>query len=568
MLAAAVAAKHYWGGNMIETKKQSLERQRRSLKRERSSWDKLYRDLGDYILPGRLRFLQDNVNRGDVRNNKSHNNTAFMSARTLKSGMHSGITSPARPWFRLTTPDPALSDYGPVKEWLYQVTQRMQTVFHRSNLYNALPTIFGDCGTFGIAAAAIYEDPKDLMRAYTFPVGQYYVATSARGDVDTLVRELKMTVRQLVQQFGEDNLSRSVKGLIDSNNLEQWIDVVHVIRPNDDHDPESPLAKHKPIESTWYEKAGDEGLFLRSSGFDESPIMVPRWEVMGEDVYGSGPGQVSIGDVKSLQFMEKRKAQAIDKMVNPPMIGDSSLRTRKTSLLPGDVTYVDSSLGVQGFRPAFEINFDINSVSQEIQKTEQRINSAFFADLFLMLTMSDRRQITATEVAERHEEKLLMLGPVLERLNDELLNPIIDRTFNIMLRAGAIPPPPQEIQGMDLRVEHISIMAQAQKMVATASIDRFTGYVGQLAQFDPTVLDKFNMDQTVDEYSDMMGVPATIVRGDNEVQEIRQQRAQAQQQAQQQEAMQQQAQTAKALSETDTEGENALSDIIKGTRGI
>ena len=551
----------------METKKQSLERLRNTLKKERSSWDKLYRDLGDYILPGRLRFLTDNTNRGDVRNNRSHNNAAFMSARVLKSGMHSGITSPARPWFRLTTPDPDLADYGPVKEWLYQVTNRMQTVFHRSNLYNALPTIYGDCGTFGIAAAAIYEDANDMLRAYTFPVGQYYVASSARGDVDTLVRELKMTVRQLVQQFGEDNLSRAAKSLLKSNNLEQWIDVVHVIRPNDDFDPQSPLSKHKPIESTWYEKAGDEDKFLRQSGFDESPIVVPRWEVMGEDVYGNGPGQVAIGDVKALQFMEKRKAQAIDKMVNPPMIGDSSLRTKKTSLLPGDVTYVDSSMGAQGFRPAFEINFDIGSVSQEIANTENRINSAFFADLFLMLAMSDRRQMTATEVAERNEEKLLMLGPVLERLNDELLNPIIDRAFSIMLRNGAIPPPPDEIQGTDLRVEHISIMAQAQKMVATASIDRFTGYVGQLAQFDPSVLDKFNMDQTVDEYADMMGVPATIVRGDDEVQGIRQQRAGAQERAQQQEAMQQQAQAAKTLSETDTQGENALSEIIRGTTG-
>ena len=552
----------------METDKQKLERIHAALKKERTSWDQMFRDIGDHVMPHRLRFLQDETNRGDLRNNKSYNNTPFLAARTLKSGMHSGITSPARPWFRLTTPDPELAEFGPVKEWLYDVTRRMETVFHRSNIYNALPTIYGDCGTFGTAAAALYEDPRDLMRAYTFPVGQYYLATSSRGDVDTMVREMKMTVRQLAQQFGEENLSTSTKSMLNSGEYDKWIDVIHIIKPNDNYDPESPLPKHKRIMSVTYEEKSNENKFLRESGFDESPLLAPRWEVLGENVYGNGPGQYSLGDSKQLQLMEKRKLEAIDKMVNPPMIGDSSLRGRQASLVPGGITYVDNTAGVNGFRPAFEINFRVDQVAAEIQTVENRINSAFFADLFLMLAMSDRRQMTATEVAERHEEKLLMLGPVLERLNDELLNPIIDRTFGIMERAGVLPPPPQELQGVDLRVEHISIMAQAQKMVATAGIDRFTGYVGQLAQFDPSVMDKFNMDNAVDEYHSSMGVPANIIRSQNEVDEIRQQRAQMAAQRRQEEQLMEQAKAAKTLSETNTEGDNALNEIIDGTRGL
>lgn len=543
-----------------------LSRLHHSLKAERTSWDNLYRDLGEYILPGRMRFFRDNTNRGDVRNNRSSNNRALQAARTLKAGMHSGITSPSRPWFRLTTPDPELAEFGPVKEWLYTVTKRMQTIFHRSNIYNALPNIYGDCATFGTAAAMIYEDSRDLVRAYTYPVGQYYIASNNRGVVDTLVRELSMTARQLEQEFGYNALSGGTKNLIDTNNKEKWIDVIHVVKPNPDYDPESPLPKHKRVLSCYYERACEESKMLRVSGFDESPLLCPRWDLTGDDVYGHGCGIIALGDTKALQLMEKRKAQAIDKIVNPPMIADSSLKRQRVSMLPGAVNYADLNNNIAGMKSVYDINFPVQYVSQEIQNVEQRINSAFFADLFLMLAMTNKN-MTATEVAERHEEKLLMLGPVLERLNDELLDPMIDRVFNVMMRNNVLPPPPDDLQGVDLRVEHISIMAQAQKMVATAAVDRFSGFVGQLAGADPSVLDKWDLDQTVDEYADMMGIPANIVRSDEEVQQIRQRRAQqaAAQQAAEQQAMQ--AKAAKELSQADTSGDNALTDIIQGMTG-
>lgn len=537
-----------------------------ALKTERSSWDKMYRDISEYIMPARSRFTMSEANRGDVRINRSPNNTAMMALRILKSGMHSGITSPARPWFKLTTPDPTLAEFAPVREWLHVVTQRILTVMAKSNIYNALPIIYGDCGGFGTAACVLYEDEEDVIRAQTFPVGQYSVAANRRGVIDTLTREFRMTVGQLVNEFGKENVSTAVRSMYDTNKRNQWIDVAHVIRPNDDYIPDSPLPKHMPIESIYFETGSGEQKFLRKSGFMESPLLCPRWDVVGEDVYGYGCGIIALGDTKALQLMEKRKAQAIDKMVNPPLKIPSSMRGNAVSTLPGGINYVDDMDG-KGIGPLYEMNFDIGAVSNEIAITEQRINRAFFADLFLMLSMT-RKDMTATEVAERHEEKLLMLGPVLERLNDELLDPLIDRYFGVMNRLGMLPPPPPELEGVDLKVEHISIMAQAQKMVATAGIDRAVGFIGQVAQFRPDVLDKLDVDQTVDEYLDMLGVPPTIINSDDEVAAMRQERAAMQQQQMQMEQQAQAAQAAATLSKADTSGDNALSELVSGATGL
>ena len=179
----------------------------------------------------------------------------------------------------------------------------------------------------------------------------------------------------------------------------------------------------------------------------------------------------------------------------------------------------------------------------DIQQVEARINKAFYADLFLMMANSDRRQITAREIDARQEEKLLALGPVLENLHSRLLNPLIDRTFNIMARAEILPPIPDELQGSPLRVEYISVMPMAQKSIGTGALERSTMFVQTLAQADPSVIDKIDLDQAIDEYSTMIGIDPRIIR-DDEV--VAQNRAQRQQMIQ----MQQAAEMAKTASET------------------
>jgi hypothetical protein len=541
-----------------------------ALKQERSSWIEHWRDLNDYILPRRGRFMASERNKGTKANRNIINSTATRAVRILASGMMAGITSPARPWFRLTTPDPDLAEFHTVKQWLHDAEDRVREAFAKSNIYNALPLQYVDLSCFGTAPAIIDEDEEDVLRAYVIPVASYCLANSSRLRVDTMVREPQMTVAQVVERFGLENCSQTVKNLYSRGSYDEWIEVVHVIEPNREQEEGREDYRGMPFRSCWFEAAANnpEKNFLQEGGYREFPVVAPRWNITGEDVYGHGPGMDALGDVRALQMLERRKAQLVDKLVNPPMKGPSSLRRDRVSLLPGDYTPVDTVTGGQTFQPAMEVNpAGVTVVSQSIAEHEERINGAFYADLWLMMARSDSSNITAREIEERHEEKMLQLGPVLERLQDELLDPLIDRAFAILQRRGELPPAPPELSGMDLRVEYISILAQAQKLLGISTVERLTGFIGSLAQTRPDALDKLDVDKTIDEYAAMLGTKPDLVLTEEQVAEIRAARAQKQQAAAQGEAMAAAASGAKDLAAANMNEDNALTRLVENLGG-
>lgn len=551
-----------------ETLKEQLTKQLAQLEQERTTFEPHWRELSDFIIPRGSRFLTSEANRGDRRNTKIVDPTATMANRTLSSGMMSGITSPARPWFKLATPDPEMMDYGPVKLWLETVQNRMNDMFNKSNLYQSLPLIYSSLGTFATGAMAVLEDDDDVIRTMPFPVGSYYIANSPRLSVDTCFRKFSMTVRQLVREFGLNSVSSSTKSAFENGTYEKWVDVVHAVYPNMNRETGKMNAKNKAFRSVYFEVGGDNDKVLRESGYDEFPIMAPRWEVNGEDVYGSScPGMIALGQVKALQLEQRRKAQQIDKQTNPPMIGPTSLKTQRVSLLPGDITYVDQVTGAEGLRPAYQVNPNLGDLLGDIQDTRQLINSAYFVDLFMMLQNVNTRSMPVEAVIEMKEEKLLMLGPVLERLNDEFLDPLIDRAFSMMARKNMLPPPPDVMQGMPLRIEYISVMAQAQKAIGLSSLERFVGFVGNLASAKPEALDKLDVDQAIDNYAVMSGVSPTVVVPQEQAQQTRNDRAQQQQQAMALQTGMAAVQGAKTLSEAKTADPNLLTALAGAAGG-
>ncbi|EOC0590165.1 portal protein [Cronobacter turicensis] len=551
-----------------ETLKEQLTKQLAQLEQERETFEPHWRELSDFIIPRGSRFLTSEANRGDRRNNKIVDPTATMANRTLSSGMMSGITSPARPWFKLATPDPEMMDSGPVKLWLETVQNRMNDMFNKSNLYQSLPLVYSSLGTFATGAMAVLEDDEDVIRTMPFPVGSYYIANSPRLSVDTCFRKFSMTVRQLVREFGLNSVSSSTKSSFENGNYEKWVDVVHTVYPNMNRETGKMNAKNKAFRSVYFEVGGDNDKVLRESGYDEFPIMAPRWEVNGEDVYGSScPGMIALGQVKALQLEQRRKAQQIDKQTNPPMIGPTSLKTQRVSLLPGDITYVDQVTGAEGLRPAYQVNPNLGDLLGDIQDTRQLINSAYFVDLFMMLQNVNTRSMPVEAVIEMKEEKLLMLGPVLERLNDEFLDPLIDRAFSMMARKNMLPEPPEEMQGMPLRIEYISVMAQAQKAIGLSSLERFVGFVGNLASAKPEALDKLDVDQAIDNYAVMSGVSPTVVVPQEQAQQTRNDRAQQQQQAMALQTGMAAVQGAKTLSEAKTADPNLLTALASAVGG-
>lgn len=556
----------------------SYNKRLEALKSERSSFFPLWRELSDYHLAHRGRFLTSDRNKGHKRNTKQFNNTSRLSSRTLASGMMAGITSPARPWFRLSSGDPELNEVASVKEWLHQVQNTMYRVFAASNTYNSLHTIYSEMGVFGIGCLGVFQDFENVIWCKPYTVGSYVIGTDGQNDIDTFYREYEISVAQCVKEFGKDNCSAAVQRQWDTGNTESWVKIIQVVEPNDDRDHASPLSTDMAFRSVYYEAnrsvegnasnsgvsdSGRQDKFLRRSGFNDFPILAPRWDVTGEDIYATDcPGMTALGDTKALQLGEKRKYQALDKLVNPPLQGPSGLKNKidKGGLSPGDIVWHDTNGA--GLKNIYDFKPDLNAMMVINQEAEERIKRAFYEDLFLMLANTDRRQITAREVAEKHEEKLLMLGPVLERLHTELLDPLIDRTFNILQEAGVFPPPPQELQDRELTVEYVSVLAQAQRLVATGSLERLTGFAGNLSGVWAEARHKIDVTQAVDDYADALGVNPKVVRSDDEVA----QREEAERQALAQQAAQAQGQqladTAKTMSETSTEEGNALSTIM------
>lgn len=562
----------------VQTRRHKLELLRSQCEAERSTFIEHWKEIGDNLAPRRPRFYTSDVNKGDRRNNKITHTSPILSFRSLKAGMMGGITSPARPWFQLTIPDFDQRDSGPVKDWLDDTTRRMNAVFSRSNVYNVLLNIYGDLGYFGTAAMLVEEDFDYILRCYAVPIGSYSIGISDKLKVEIFFREFTMTVHQIVQKFGTDrdgkihwdNISSTVRNHFENNNLNHNITIIHAVTPNELFDEAKFESKFKKFRSTYYERgtettgmATGDDIYLSDKGYDYFPVLVPRWETTGEDAWGTNcPGMEALGDVKQLYLQQRRLASAIELMVKPPMKGPTSLKTTKASIIPGSITYTDERSGNQGFTPVFQIEPRVQELWQLQQQISDRISKACYEDLFLMMSESDRRDITAREIDERHEEKLLALGPVLEQLNQDLLDPLIEIAFNFMIQQGLIDPPPQQIRGANVRVEYISIMAQAQKLAGLSNIDRFSQYFTQVLSVDPSAAAHVDTGNLLDWYADICSMRAGVIRSSEAVQAIKDAQAQAQAQQQKAQMLLAATQGAKNLGQADLSGDNALSRLV------
>lgn len=506
-------------------------KRRAAMRAKRSSYDEHWRDLGEHILPRRTRFNDEDANKGDKRNDKIYNGTATQALNILAAGMMAGLSSPSRPWFKLVLTDKDAASRQDVQAWLVDVRDRMLEVMAASNVYSGLHNVYRDIGCFGTSAMIVEEDADGaVINVSVAPIGSYCLATNFRNEVDTIYRDTTLTVEQLVSRFGKDAVSAEVLDQFENGNLDQTIRVVHVIEPNDArHTSRSGAAKR--WRSVWYERdSKEEKLLDDRGGFNEFPVMAPRWSVNGENVYGDSPAMDALGDIRGLQKMEYRGAQALNKIVNPPMKGSASLKTQRMSLLSGDITYLDDTSNGM-FEPAHVVDSRVVMLEKEILRKEQKINGAFLANIFLaMFSNVFGRDRTAREVEEIHQEKMLQLGPTLERVHNELLSRLIARLYEVMTRFGMIPPAPSAIQGLRWDVKFISALAEAQKLVGTVSIERLLQVALQIAPDNPEIWDVIDLDRTMVKYADLLGNDPELLRSAEEVKARRDQRA-AQQEA-------------------------------------
>ncbi len=533
-----------------------------SMKLERESYYAHWKKITDTLLPRSGRYFLEDRNDGERRNTDIYDSTATRALNILAAGMMAGMSSPARKWFNLGLADRDLMQYQPVKEWLSQAAEVLREVFSRSNVYRVLHGLYEEMGAFGTGCAYVFRDNKDLIRLYPQTIGEFYLGQSNRYEIDTIYREFQMQISPLVQEFGYDKVSKTAQMHYDKNQMDEWVTVLHAIQPRKERDLNKSDNINMPWESIFIEPGQDNNQTLRESGFTQFPALTPRWIVRGGDVYGSDcPGMTALGDILQLQDDQLKKAKGIDYQADPPLQVPTALRGSE-DVLPGGISYYDPAAPTGGIRSSFEVNLNLQHLLEDIMDVRGRINSAFFVDMFQMISSQQRMQPeTAREVQEKHEEKLLILGPVLERNQNELLDPLIDNAFMIALQEGQFPPPPEELQGQDINIEYISMLAQAQKAVGIGSLDRIVGTVGQMAAVKPEALDKLNTDEIIDEYSNMLGIAPNLIVANEDVAMIRQDRAAAQAQAEQMAMIPEAAKTAKTLSETPVGEGNALENV-------
>lgn len=554
----------------IEGKTTPYRKKYKVLKDDSSEYRTHWREIVEYLCPRRGRYLTSDdelPNDGKKKHGKIINGASNEALRILAAGMHSDMTSPSRPWLSLNLDDESLMEIASVREWLHDARNILLAIFAKSNFYNAMHSCYKELGAFGINAIIIEEDFNTVVRFVPLTIGEFRITLDSRLRPNGIYRTLPMTARQMVEEFGKDKVSQRVKECVERGNTEVIFFVTHVIEKNSAYDPnKKDNVKGKLFKSLYYENACDnEDAFLRESGFSEQPFVAPRWEVVAGDIYGECPAMDALADIKMLQTMEEKKLKALNKMVDPPMNAPSSMKDKGgVTIVAGGVNYSENTSGNNAVTPTYLVRPDLQDMAYETDRVEKRIKRFFYSDLFLAL-IGETKTMTATEVAKRLEEKLLMLGPVVERIQQELLEPIVDRVFAIASRLEIIPLAPQELLGKNVKVNYISRLAQAQKVVGISPINEIANFVAGLAQIVPSVVDKFDADECVDQFLDAVGAPPKVIRTDDEVAKMREVQAAQQAQAAQMQSNMAMSQMVKNMSAAKMGEGNALDKYMEST---
>lgn len=528
-----------------------------------SRWQAGHKDIQRFLQPNRGFFEGQIPNYGKTLDQKTQlDGLPQRAVGVLASGMQKGMSDPSRPWIKIVLEDHLVKLSEAAIDWLDLATKKILQIFSKSNVYGVLYSQYEEIASFGTACAFVLEDFDTVVRCEDFTIGEYYLGIDSKGKPDTFGRFYWMQIGDLVQEFGLENVTPAVQARYKNGYVGEWIRVCHLVEPNSTRMADRSDFPNMPWRSVQWEYGSPTEMALRIGGYNEFPVVAPRWQQRTTtSIYGFGPGHKSLGDVKMLMKLQRDYLLALDKVIDPPVQQDASVQG-ESNTLPGGVTRMSASNQNAGVRPAYQIQPDLKSVSEKIAITQEAIRDTFFYNLFLMLDQTDGR-MTATEVAERMQEKNVQLGNVLEHLHNELHIPLVSRTFNIALRTGAIPPPPPELQGQLLKIEFISLLDQAQKMIGTSAVQQVIAFVGQLTAVDPGAVDNVDFDETIRIYAEMMGIPPGIIRSADVMNAVRQQKAKQQAQQQALAALGPAAKTAKDLSQAKM-GQNSALDALVG----
>jgi len=492
---------------------------------QRQNWETHWQEVADYMMP-RKADVTKLRSRGDKRTELIFDSSPLQAVELLAASLHGMLTNPSTPWFSLRFKEEDMENEDEAKEWLESATETMYSAFNRSNFQQEIFELYHDLITFGTAAMFIEEDEEDVIKFSTRHINEIYIAENDKGRIDTVFRKFKLSVRAAIQKFGT---SPDFEVIAKKDPYEE-IDIIHAIYPRSDFNPNKQDRSNMPFESVYMTAKGEE---LSVSGFREFPFVVPRYLKASHEIYGRSPAMTALPDVKMLNEMSKTTIKSAQKQVDPPLLVPDDGFILPVRTVPGGLNFYRS-----GTRDRIEpLNIGANTplgLNMEEQRRDS-IRNAFYVN---QLMMQNGPQMTATEVIQRNEEKMRLLGPVLGRLQSELLKPLIDRTFNIILRKNLFQPAPDFLAGKDIEIEYVSPLAKAQKSTELQSIMRAIEIMGSLANVAP-VFDHVNMDKLVRHLADIVGVPQKILKSQSQLDAERKQKEQQQAEMQQMQQLQQ-----------------------------
>lgn len=509
------------------------------------------KELSSFFAPRMSRFLVEDVNKPIKKSKKIKDSVTLSAVKNFASGMQSGATSAATRWFKIQMKRKELNSIQEVKQWCSDQEDLIRRILASSNFYQLMLGVYKQLGVFSFACLSMEHDYDTVVNFKLLPVGSYRYAKNKKGEVDTLCRNYKETAKNIIEKYGYDKCSQSIKDAYNSNS-DAMFELVYFVEPNKEYNPKSPLAKFKKYKSVIYQ-AG-ENSFLQDSGIDSFPFAIFESEVNGEDNYPSNcPGIEALPDAKQLMMEIKEYSKGIKKLVSPLYKGPASLQNQKgITDAPGQIVWEDEN--GRGLSAVYEVNPRVIELKQNIDELKNCIKEHFYNDLFAVILNTAERGRTATEVNEIKEEKMVLLSPLLDQVHKGLRF-VLNCVFHECVRTGIMPFPPKNIQGEDTEIEFISALALAQKVKGISSIERFTTFTTNLAQVvDPTLVYKINADKIVDDYAEIANVNPSHVVPTDEVNKKRELIAQQQAQQQQLQAIQQGTEMIKNMGGIDSVG--------------
>jgi hypothetical protein len=533
--------------------------------------------IGRFLMPRRFYpwVVSNLYNQGLRQDYEVVDRTGTIVGGKCAAGLMAGLTDPDRPWLVLGPAIPGFEADQDGQTWYEDVTERLNYIYTHSNFYEAQAQHYEDLVFFGTGVVIDYDDEREIIHTRTPCAGEFYLANGFDNDSETLYEEFRLTISQMMEMFGPENLPADAQdmwrrkgGALEYQNI-----IAHAIEPN--YPIENPGGLEDvgvvPGGYTWREvywvKGKKNMAPLSMSGFKEQPHGATRWNTQGSEAYGRGVGEDMLGDVIQLQLETRQLAESIEKVNRPPMGADVSLQNLPASISPGKITYFNTGNGGEKkFFPLYEIRPDIKAIVENLAEIRDRLARTAFNDVFQPmedLRQETKTQITATEIDAIKEERLLPLGPVFGRVYGTMRQRV-KRHLAIMQRRGLMPPKPPSLQGVPTKIDFISMLTAAQKATSTAAIARAVQFAGASSGAFPVMKYVIDGEAAAREFAEGVGATTKIINPPSKVKKLMAQEAQQAAAAQAMEQTKTGAEAAKGLSETSLAPGSALSALVGG----